>query len=520
MSRGRRQGEGLISTQRDESRLDSDLSRVLRARADDIAVRLAPTEFAGKGIVVVAGGSRVFTNAYVLASVLRQTLRCALPIDVWHYGAEELSPAMAAAIEPLGVRLVDAGGLLARTGLNIRDGWQLKSFALLWSRFAEVLLLDADQVPVADPEPLFAWPQYRERGAVFWPDIVDISERNPAWSLLGLTPEQIVSFESGQVLVDKARHRRTLAMAVALNEQAETLYQAIYGDKDTFLLAWKLCGAPFALVPHQPFTDDRCLFQRDFDGAPLFQHRTGGKWSYSGDQLHIAGFVHEAACLDAIGQLRRLWGGRVFNPPARSVAARAVERVIIAAPGYILDIADEGPLAIAFAAHGEIAEGRSGDRQNWFVSGSSSKDLRLCICGSDQLTFEFAEIAPHRWSGRRYCLPKAEATLVPRVGAVAAPALGGAAMVDDLLRVSGFWSSDENGDGGLSAALLLLARLEEGVAGRLDELAVSCDPFHGSHHRRLKALAELVTRDAVGVSPVQRDLRVFQKGYVRHETRG
>ena len=55
-----------------------------------------PSErFAGRGIVVCAGGSRVFTNAYVLLSLLRRTLNCTLPIEVWHFGAEEMSPSMA-----------------------------------------------------------------------------------------------------------------------------------------------------------------------------------------------------------------------------------------------------------------------------------------------------------------------------------------------------------------------------------------------------------------------------------------
>ncbi|MEI9899474.1 MAG: hypothetical protein WDN31_04300 [Hyphomicrobium sp.] len=84
---------------------------------------------------------------------------------------------------------------------------------------------------------------------------------------LGLPATQRVSFESGQVLVDKRRHGQALAATFLLNEQAETIYDLVYGDKDTFLLGWLLTGATHAVVPHRPFADDRTLTQRDFGGA-------------------------------------------------------------------------------------------------------------------------------------------------------------------------------------------------------------------------------------------------------------
>src|SRR5579863_4918518 len=181
--------------------------------------------FSGRGIVICAGGARIFTNAYVLIRVLRETLRCTLPIEVWHFGSQEISPAMAAILDSLEVRRVDALPLIEEKAARIRDGWQLKSFALLWSSFTEVLLLDADQVPVSDPSPLFDWPAYRESGAVFWPDIVGIRSDNPVWSIFGLESARRLSFESGQLLVDKSRHWLPLLTAMRLNEEADLLYR-------------------------------------------------------------------------------------------------------------------------------------------------------------------------------------------------------------------------------------------------------------------------------------------------------
>src|SRR5688572_16493888 len=184
--------------------------------------------FAGRGIVIVAGGASVFTNAYVLVSVLRGTLQCKLPIEVWHFGPEEMSPAMAALLAEFDVALIDAQPIIAAHDARIKDGWQLKPFALQWSSFAEVLLLDADQVPVTDPAAVFDWPEFRSAGAVFWPDTHELLPGNPVWAELGLPPRQTIAFESGQVLVDKRRHWRALSITVRLNEEAERLYRLIY----------------------------------------------------------------------------------------------------------------------------------------------------------------------------------------------------------------------------------------------------------------------------------------------------
>jgi hypothetical protein len=48
--------------------------------------------FRGRGMIVCAGGPRLFTCAWVMLSLLRKTLGCELPIEVWHLGAAELGP--------------------------------------------------------------------------------------------------------------------------------------------------------------------------------------------------------------------------------------------------------------------------------------------------------------------------------------------------------------------------------------------------------------------------------------------
>lgn len=427
--------------------------------------------FAGRGIVVCAGGSRVFTNAYVLLSLLRRTLGCTLPIEVWHFGAEEMSASMANLLAELDVELVDALPRIAAVGASVRDGWQLKPFAIQHSRFAEVLLLDADQVPVRDPAELFDWPQYLDAGAVFWPDVVELRETNPVWAALGLTPRRVISLESGQVLIDKRRHWRALSVVGALNAEAERLYQMIYGDKDTFLIGWQLAEAEFALLPHAPFGDERYLVQRDFTGAPLFQHRTNAKWVYAGAQHELQGFVHLEACKSAINALRARWNGRVFHPPDRSAAARAVEAELQQAGPLLLDVLADETVRLELLPAGEIAAGggRANDRQNWWCE-ERPEGLELIISDADRVTYRLRRLDRDNWEGLRTRVPEHVVTLRPAGGGNAADA-SAPGLVDQLLRAAGFPHASPEASAELYAALRLICRVDQGVLRRLEVLA-------------------------------------------------
>lgn len=390
----------------------------------------------GRGIVVCAGGAQMFTNAYVLIHVLRNHLRSRLPIEVWHLGPEELSPAMIGLLDELGARVVDATARLRSRPARIRDGWQLKAYALVETSFREVLLLDCDQVPVRDPEEIFSWPEYEEAGAVFWPDIIDLSKDNPIWELCDQTPRQRPSFESGQVLVDKARHWPSLNAALYLNEHAEDFYQLVYGDKDTYLAAWLFTGAEHAFVPHRPLTDDRCLFQRDFRGEPLFQHRTNGKWTYSGEQHDVPGFQHFAACLEALTTLRRRWSGQVFRPPDRSLRARRAETELAGQGAFVLRRASESDHTIRLAHHGEVSEGRTHQLQHWFVR-ELNGSLELVLHDGNREICRLSspkDLGP--WNGADCIFPFAEVSLGPAATASADNDCKdiGSTLVDDILR--------------------------------------------------------------------------------------
>jgi hypothetical protein len=162
--------------------------------------------FSGRGIVICAGGVKYLTCAWVLVNILRQ-LGCEVPIEVWYLGEDEGDRNWIKLVEPLGVTCVDAHEVRLSHPHPRLGGWELKPYAILHSRFEEVLLLDADNVPAVDPTCLFDAPGYLEAGAVFWPDPPPphVSASPAAWSVFDVPHREEPEQESGQILIDKRR---------------------------------------------------------------------------------------------------------------------------------------------------------------------------------------------------------------------------------------------------------------------------------------------------------------------------
>lgn len=193
--------------------------------------------FSGSGIIICAGGIRYFTCAWICIRMLRR-LGCRLPIEIWHLGAE-LPPRIRRLIADNNVVFVDALKMQKNYPARIIQGWPLKAYALFYSRFENTLLLDADNVPVRNPEYLFRCRQFRRTGAVFWPDFGRLTKWNPIWKICGVHYRNEPAFESGQILVNKSKTWRALALALWYNQHADFYYQYILGDKDTFHLAFR-----------------------------------------------------------------------------------------------------------------------------------------------------------------------------------------------------------------------------------------------------------------------------------------
>jgi ADP-heptose:LPS heptosyltransferase len=267
-----------------------------------------PGGFSGRGIVICAGGVRYFTNAWVCVRRLRQ-LGCALPIEFWHRGPGEMDSEMKALVEPLGVGCVDVNEVMKKHPVRRMGGWELKPYAILHTTFREVMLLDADNFPVINPEFLFETPQFIKTGAIFWPDLGRFEKSQIIWDSCGLERPETPEFESGQIVVDKERCWAALRLSLWFNEHSDFYYQHLHGDKETFHLAFHKVRKSYAMVPtpvkHIPAT----MCQHDFDGRRILQHRNMDKWNLFLLNRRIADFWDEEEARGFVRELREKWDG-------------------------------------------------------------------------------------------------------------------------------------------------------------------------------------------------------------------
>ncbi len=274
-----------------------------------------PAWHSGRGIVIGAGGALYFTNAYLCARMLRWH-GCKLPIQFWHLGPEEMDETMIGLAREIGVECVDGERIAVQRKLNPLGGWELKAAAILYCSFEEVLLLDADNVPLRDPEFLFDTSEFRRDGAIFWPDHRVLDATRPIWKFCGLTPRSEREFESGQILVDKKRCWEALQLALWYNNHSDFFYRHVHGDKETFHLAFRRVQKKFTLIPTPIHRLRGTMCQHDLDGNRLFQHRNLLKWRLFGPNRKVRGFRLESRCRRFLEELESRWDGFIRHAEA------------------------------------------------------------------------------------------------------------------------------------------------------------------------------------------------------------
>lgn len=217
-----------------------------------------PNRFKGRGIVICAGGEKYIYDTYRILRILRDKLGCTLPIEWFYVGTEELNGKQKAYLEknlaPL--RCIDV--LTEPIPMNHEKpiklkGYEIKPYALLISSFEEIILIDADNIPLQNVEKLYDMELYKKSGAVFWPDYWT-NWYNPAiYEKLGVNSINGISDpESGQMVVNKQRCWAAINMTWFLNHHSYYFYKYCMGDKDTYRLGWVLTGTEYTQNPHQP----------------------------------------------------------------------------------------------------------------------------------------------------------------------------------------------------------------------------------------------------------------------------
>ena len=264
--------------------------------------------YSGRGIVICGGGRKYFPCAWVCVRMLRY-LKCSLPIQIWHLGKKEMSGEMRLLIEPYGVEVVDAFRIREKHPARILNGWELKPYSIIHSHFNDVMLLDADVVPVVNPDFLFETPEYERSGAIFWPDFGRLAVQRSIWNACGVRYRDEPEIESGQIVLNKKRCWKALQVTMHLNEHSDFYYKHMYGDKETFHMAFRRVRKAYdmPMKPIVPLKGTMC--QHDFDGNRIFQHRNRDKWRLDGANESVPDFLFENECRIFLDELKAKWSG-------------------------------------------------------------------------------------------------------------------------------------------------------------------------------------------------------------------
>ncbi|MGH2930371.1 MAG: hypothetical protein ACRDL8_19360, partial [Solirubrobacteraceae bacterium] len=263
------------------------------------------------------------------------------------------------------------------------------------SRFREVLMIDADNVSIRDPSFLFDEPAYRDTGALFWSDATWLGADNEIWALCGVRPRNEPAWESGQLVVDKARCWAPLALVRHMNDHSELFYRYLHGDKDTFHLAWRMLEQPCAMPAKRPRVLDYGLLQHDLDGEPLFQHRNQAKWILRGANVIGPSFRHADECERALRELEQRWSGRISALPERSAGDLEAEAEIATARLFRCEREASDETALELLPGNNIGDGRRDSWLRWYV-----RDGQLVLSGVSGETALLSRAGGGRWRGR------------------------------------------------------------------------------------------------------------------------
>ena len=273
-----------------------------------------------KGIVIPSGGRVYLTNAYMNIRYIREVLKSEIPIQIWMINKQEYVSNIVKKILPYDVKIISAEDYFSSKPMNIKVvenvvpkkspasvfGWAFKVYTIINSPFAELLYLDSDCFLFQKPENLFESNEYKQTGALFGVDIDlhfktsgrsvnpethiverlgkfcpngngingkkwDYSKPNPIWNILGIKEDNRPEFETGFILVDKKKHYMPLFCTYFLNKNCHITYQFLFGDKDTFHLAWaKYNASCFMLDNVKRDRQHICSYYKD---KILFEHR-------------------------------------------------------------------------------------------------------------------------------------------------------------------------------------------------------------------------------------------------------
>lgn len=273
--------------------------------------------------VVLVGGGRYSWLSYLSIVSLRDT-GSRIPVEVFmptfkdFEREKEFCNVILPELQASCVVVPDALGADVMLKWSPRiSSYQYKSLALMTSSFENVLLLDSDNIILSNPDEVFDSQLYKDNGMITWPDYwqrtisphfydianVKINEKKrvrynryplkidekadsniaeddeaeiPFHDLEGTIPD--LSTESGQLIINKATHGKTLLLSLYYNIYGPKLFYKLFslgeqgeGDKDTFVAAATVCKDKFYQVKSYIQTFGYVNSEGKFQGVAMGQ---------------------------------------------------------------------------------------------------------------------------------------------------------------------------------------------------------------------------------------------------------
>jgi len=223
--------------------------------------------FKGRGIVICTG-SYHYRFAKSTIDTLRNIIKTNLPIEIFYVGESDLSEAHRKDLESYDhVFCTDVTKFFDNDIIFIQ-GWAVKPFSILASRFEEVILIDADATYIRDPALWFDDEEYQKTGALFFKDrtLYPGPHGGSAWLHEWMVdPSDYAKnsrfynelssheMESSTVVINKSKRFLGILETCKFNERKirdRVVYQHVFGDKETYWMAFDMAREPYSVIPH------------------------------------------------------------------------------------------------------------------------------------------------------------------------------------------------------------------------------------------------------------------------------
>ncbi|KAJ3119638.1 hypothetical protein HK098_005288 [Nowakowskiella sp. JEL0407] len=251
-----------------------------------------PRMSGNRGIAITIGNPTQLNFLKASITMLRK-YGCNLPVEVWSFDHELKSVHRLQVMRlsqpnaPVTLRVADDSFNFLPLSRGSGGGFHAKVSAVINSGFEDLIFMDNDVFALQNPEYLFDTPQYKENGALFWPDYWKTPAFSPVWRWMGHPCVDEWEQESGIIVINKRKSWRAILLLWFINRNDHMRNwhaRFMLGDKDLFRFSWRAAGLPTYFIHHWVTPGGFMVPQKTdgtgeikFCGISMLQHDPNGK---------------------------------------------------------------------------------------------------------------------------------------------------------------------------------------------------------------------------------------------------